>query len=226
MLKRLMRVPLFRVLPAEAQQALAAACTLRQFRKGETIFEEGRPAASVWIVRRGWVYLIKRTQAGGTTTIFAMTPDEALCGISAFDRGTYAAGAVAASDAQLLEITATAFAEALDRHPAFAREVLLTCCHRIRQMAEAISLAQAPVERRVAYVLLRLRATVGKTIPITHHELARMAGTRWETSIRTLSAMRRQGWIASARGQITVLAPQRLRALLNHPNGVLLTPTC
>jgi CRP-like cAMP-binding protein len=83
-------------------------------------------------------------------------------------------------------------------------------------MAQTISLAQASVEQRLAYALLRLRASFGKTIPITHQELSRMAGTRWETSIRTLSRMKHKGWIASSRGKVTLLRPQQLSALLRN----------
>jgi CRP-like cAMP-binding protein len=210
----LTRIPLFRSLPASELKALAETCELRRFHRGQTIFEEGKPAALVWMIARGCVHLMKRTPQGASATIFAMTPSEPLCGISAFDRGTYAASAVAATDSQLIALPAERFAGLLDRHPAFAREVLLTCCERIRRMAEAISLAQAPVDQRIAYVLLRLAHSFGSTIPITHHELASMAGTRWETSIRTLSAMKRSGWVSSARGRITLLAPGKLRALL------------
>ena len=71
--------------------------------------------------------------------------------------------------------------------------MLAICYQQIRRMAEAISLAQAPVEQRIAYVLLRLHRTFGKTIPVTHRELARMVGTRWGTSIWTLSSMKRRG---------------------------------
>ena len=193
MYRHLASVPLFRTLPPAVLREAAVSCALRRFCKGETIFREDDAATSVWMIRSGWVYLMKRTPAGGLATIFAMTRDEALCGISAFDHGTYAASAIAASDAQLLTIPATVFGQLLERHPAFATQTLLTCCRRIRQMSEAISVGQATVEQRIAYVLLRLRTTVGKTIPITHHELARMAGTRWETSIRTLSAMKHRG---------------------------------
>lgn len=210
----LARTPLFRTVPARELQAVGAAAELRRFRKGEALFTEGQPAAFVWIVKRGWVYLVKRTPHGGLATIFAMTPDEAICGVSAFDHSTYSAGAVAATDTQAIQIPAAVFAGLLERHPKFSRQVLLTCCHRMRHMAEAISIAQAPVEQRLAHVLLRLRTTFGNTLPVTHKELARMAGTRLETSIRTISRMKRRGWIASSRGRITLLAPQGLRTLL------------
>ena len=212
----LTRIPLFRTLPTRELKAVAAACELRRFRKGETIFQEGRPAEAVWVVTRGWVYLMKGTPDGGLATIFAMTPSEPLCGISAFDQGTYSATAVAATDCQLITVPANLFAGLLDRYPSFARQVLLTCCERICRMAEAISLAQAPVEQRIAYVLLRLKRSFGNTIPVTHQELAGMVGARWETSIRTLSAMKRSGWVASSRGRITLLAPRKLRTLLSH----------
>ena len=40
----LTRIPLFRTLPTTEFKVLATACELRRFRKGETIFHEGRPA--------------------------------------------------------------------------------------------------------------------------------------------------------------------------------------
>lgn len=217
--RSLSRSPLFRSLPAADLTAVARACEVRRFRKGESLFEEGRPAEAVWLVKRGWVYLVKRTPHGGLATIFAMTPDEAICGVSAFDRGTYSAGAIAATDTQVIKIPAPVFSSLLDRSPRFAKQVLFTCCNRIRHMAEAISVAQAPVDQRVAYTLLRLRATFGNTVPVTHYELARMTGTRVETSIRTISRMKRRGWLTSTRGRMTVLAPKQLRALLGAPIG-------
>ena len=205
---------LFQVLPEPIRDRLAAVCRIHRCRKGAVIFEEGRPAVSVWIVQRGCVYIVKRTPGGGTATIFAITPEEALCGISALDRQAYAGGGVAATQSQLLEIPAETFSHLLKAYPEFASRVLLTCCTRMRHMAEAISLGQAPVQQRLAYALLRLRSTFGNTIPVTHQELARMAGTRWETSIRTLATLRRRGWLASRRGQVTILKPQQLKELL------------
>ncbi len=208
------RAPLFKNLPKHELKQIAHVCELRRFRKGESIFQEGQPAAFVWIVEHGWVYLVKRTPQGRLATIFTMTPDEAICGISAFDHGTYSAGAVAATDSQLIKIPSAAFSSLVERYPKFATQVLSTCCNRIRHMAEAISVAQAPVEQRLTYVLLRLRATFGRTIPVTHDELARMAGTRWETSIRTVSILKRRGWLSTSRGKVRILRPDQLKASL------------
>ena len=214
----LARTPLFRTLPSTERVALARGCELRAFRKGEMVLEEGQPATAVWIITQGGVFLTKRTPRGRSVSIFAMTPVEPICGISAFDEGVYAASAVAATEARLLRIPAEAFAELFERHPTFALQVLRICCQRIRRMAEAISLAQAPVPQRLAHALLRLHQVFGEDVPITHHELSDMVGTRWETSIRTLAEMKRRGWVASSRGRITILAPHMLETLL-VPNG-------
>ena len=212
----LVQFPLFRTLPQTELKNLATTCELRRFRKGETIFEEGQPAEAVWIVKRGGVSRVNGTPQRGQATIFAMTPAEPLCGLSAFECGRYSSTAIASTDTQLIKIPAEAFSRLLNCYPVLARQVLAICCQRLRRMAEAISFAQAPVEERIAYVLLRLRRTFGKTIPMTHQELAGMVGTRWETSIRTLSAMKRRGWEVSSRGRMTVLAPRSLQALLSN----------
>jgi CRP/FNR family transcriptional regulator len=207
-------VPLFQTLPAAERFQLAAVAAHEHYHKGQVVFQEGDPAQTVWFVIDGWVYLVKRTPRGEPATILPITPSEALCGLSAFEQSVYAASVVAGTETEVIRIPAAAFTRLLDRYPAFTRSVLLICCHRIRQMAEAISLASASVEQRLAHSLLRLEATFGPTIPITHQELARMAGTRWETSIRTLSTMKQRGWIESSRGQVVITHAAELRQLL------------
>jgi CRP/FNR family transcriptional regulator len=164
------------------------------------------------------VYLVKRTPLGVPVTIFTVTPEEVLCGFSAvIDHGAYYASAIAATDTTAIRVPREEFAKLLKNQPGFAEQVLAIYHTRMRHLAEAISLASSPVERRLAYTLLRLKSSFGNTIPVTHQELARMAGMRWETSIRMLSSMKRRGWIASTRGQVTILDSRKLRGLLDHP---------
>ena len=211
----LARIPLFQTIPPKSLEAIGTIADVRHFRKGETIFKENQPAERVWLIQRGWVHLAKSTPQGAQVTIFTITPEEMLCGFSAVvGHGAYYASAVAATDTAALGIPCEAFSRLLQDQPGFAERILMIYHTRMRNMAEAISLGQAPVEQRLAYTLLRLRSSFGNVVPVTHHELARMAGTRWETSIRTLSLMKRRGWITASRGKVTVAAPQKLRALL------------
>ena len=212
-------MPLFRMVPEDELRALGEVAKLHRFRKGETLFVEGQPAEAVWLIKRGWVYLVKHTPQGSPATIFTVTPEEVLCGFSAVaGQSAYYASAIAATDTTAIRVPAAAFARLLGRESGFAAAVLAIYHTRMRHMAEAISLAPAPVEQRLAHTLLRLKASFGKTIPVTHKELARMAGTRLETSIRTIARMKRQAWLRSSRGKITVLVPDQLRAALRNQN--------
>jgi CRP-like cAMP-binding protein len=126
----------------------------------------------------------------------------------------YYASAIAATDTTAIRIPQADFARLLRRQPGFAERVLGIYHARMRHMADAISLAQSSVEQRLAYVLLRLQASFGKTVPVTHHELSQMAGTRSETSIRTMAKFKRNRWVSTTRGAVTILQPQQLRLLL------------
>ena len=219
MLTTLSHLPLFHAIPTEALQELSHVCVLRELHKGEVLFAEGDPADALWVLVQGWVHLEKRAPDGVSVTIADVTPVEGLCGLSALGRRVYAAAAVAASAGRAVCVPSERFWQLLECYPAFAREVMLSCGARIRQLSETASLAHASVDRRLAYVLLRLRGSVGPTIPITHHELARLAGTRWETSIRTLAGMRRKGWVETARGRVRVRSLAALRRLAGVSNG-------
>lgn len=211
----LARIPLFRHLPVAVLKQMGEVSEVRRFRKGEVLFEEGQPASMVWLIQQGWVHLIKRTPQGTPATIFTVTPEEVLCGFSAVvGRAAYYASALAATKTTAVSVPQETFAQLLKHQPGFAEQILTIYHTRMQHLAQAISLAQAPVEQRLAYVLLRLRAAFGNTVPITHHELARMAGTRWETSIRTLSTFKRKRWLATSRGRMTVLCPDQLKGLL------------
>jgi CRP-like cAMP-binding protein len=218
----LAQLPLFQGLPLTVRKGLDEASELRRCHKGEILFEEGQPAESVWLIQRGWVYLVKRTPQGTPVTIFTVTPEEVLCGFSAVvGQGTYYASAITATDTVAVRIPRVRFAQLLRDQPGFAERVLTIYHTRMRHMAEVMSLAQAPVEQRVAYTLLRLRATFGNTVSVTHRELAHMAGTRWETSIRTIATFKRKQWLVTSRGKITVLQPHPLRQLLSRAiNGI------
>ena len=79
---------------------------MRRFRKGEILFEEGQPAESVSLIKRGWVHLAKRTLQGTPVTIFTVTPEEVLCGFSAVvGQRVYYASAVAATDTTAIRIS-------------------------------------------------------------------------------------------------------------------------
>jgi CRP/FNR family transcriptional regulator len=72
------------------------------------------------------------------------------------------------------------------------------------------------VDRRLAQALLTLSKKFGATVPLTKHELAELAGTTVETTIRILSRWKRAGLLGSTRGSTTIVKPEPLQRLA-HP---------
>jgi len=75
-----------------------------------------------------------------------------------------------------------------------------------------------PVRSRIAGALMSVyeleQAAPGGTLPITHQELANLAGTTRETTTAVLHGLRDERMIAIANRRITVLEPSRLEGLV------------
>ncbi len=210
----LKQAELFRQLSAAGRKRLAALSHERTFDKGETIFHEGRPSDSVWLVREGRVHLVHYLAAGRAQTTCVMAPGETFCCLPALDRGTYPATAVAATKAKVLQIPASLFHELMEGSPAMLQETLCVFCNRLRQVEAKGCLLHDPVERRVAQALLTLKKKFGDTIPLTRQEIAELAATTVESAIRTISRFQQEGWVRSTRGKLQLLEVEALKQLL------------
>ena len=203
----------FKRLSAADRQRLAAVSRVKRYAKGETVFREGEPSDAVCIVQQGRVHLMKFLEGGQASTTCVMTPGETFCCLPALDRKPYPVDAIAAADSVVVRIPTPAFHGLLERHPAFLQDSLCLFCDRLRDVEHKSCLAFDSVEQRLASALLRLSKKFGATIPLTKHELAEMAGTTVETTIRVLSQLRKQGILTSSRGSTTIAKPDRLRRL-------------
>ena len=205
--------PFERLAPAERQH-LAAVSREQRYAKGETLFRAGEPSEAVWLVKTGRIHLMRFLADGKVSTTCVMTPGETFCCLPALDRKPYPTDAVAAENSVVVRIPTEAFHQAMNRSPAFAQEALCLFCDRLRQLEHRSCMVYEPADQRLAQVLLGLAKKFGATVPLTHQELAEIAGTTHETTTRTLNRFKRQGLIRSARGQTTLVRPDRLRALL------------
>ena len=207
--------PFKQLAPAE-QTRLAQVVREKRYTKGETIFRAGEPAEAVCIVKEGRVHLMKFLEGGQASTTCVMTPGETFCCLPALDGKPYPVDAVAAEDCVVVRIPTSAFHELLRRNPAFLQNSLCLFCDRLRQVEDKSCMAYDSVEHRLAKALLMLSKKFGPTIPLTKRELAELANTTPETTIRILSQLKKRGLIHSARGKTTVLQPEKLSALLDR----------
>jgi CRP-like cAMP-binding protein len=73
-----------------------------------------------------------------------------------------------------------------------------------------------PAELRIAILLLALGEKFHDGIPLTRQEMAEIAGVTVETAIRILSQMKKKGIIRSSRKMTHLVAPQKLRELVQE----------
>ena len=204
----------FKRLSASERQRLTAVAREKRYAKGETVFRAGDPAESVCIVKEGRVHLMKFLEGGQVSTTCVMAQGETFCCLPALDRQPYPVDAVAAVDSVVVRVPTSAFHQLLQQNPTFLRDSLCLFCDRLRQVEhKSCMMSYDSVERRLAQALLTLEKKFGPTIPLTKHELAELAGTTVETTIRVLSQLKKQGVVTSSRGSTTIAKPDQLRRL-------------
>ncbi len=201
-----------RLTPAQGKR-LAAASREKRYAKGDTVFRAGDLAEAVCIVKEGRVHLMRFLEGGQAATTCVMTDGEVFCCLPALDRKPYPVDAVAAVDSTVIRIPTSIFHELLQENPAFLQDSLCLFCDRLRGVEQKSCMAYDSTERRLAQALVALSKKFGATIPLAKHELAELASTTVETTIRILSQLRRQGVLKSSRGATTIVKPDQLHRL-------------
>ena len=216
------QIPLLNTLSAARKEQWRRTTLRELYPKGALLFHQGDPAKYVWLVLEGWVHLVRHEAEHGAPNeaiVFTVTPQEMLCGVSAFEPGRYTVTGRAGTRVETLRIPGPLFIEAVEHEPRFAAAIVRCCAGRIRHMAEMAGGMAGPVPVRVNRALLRLRAQFGDEIPITHRELAQMAWTTTESAIRAVSRLKRDGVITGRRGIMRVERLPQLQRLVQAANG-------
>lgn len=213
----LAQVDPFRVLPPKELDRLVSLAAAKTYEKGETIYNEGDPADSVWVLKEGRIQIFKYTTGGKPLAIESLGAKElfgTLCRLGNQSR-TYPCTAIAATSCAVLRILDRTFLDFYNRFPAVVLGVCSLCSQRLNAMQGLSCSAQEPVEKRVAGILLQLQKEHGTTLPFTKREIAELAATTVETTIRTISAFSKKGWVASSRGKIILKLPAEIKKLID-----------
>lgn len=187
-------VPLFQFLKPEERRLLAPACRAVAYEKGEEVFREGAPAEDLCFVVLGRVKVVK---AGPDRDVILglFGPGEPVGAVAVFEGKRFPASAVALEPSTVLRVPERAFFAAIEKHPEMARSLLQGLMVRQFEITRRLADLSAPVERRIARLLLTLAGRLGRpadgrvTIPLalSRQEIAELTGTTVETAIRVMS---------------------------------------
>ena len=191
----------------------------KHFGKDDYIFFEGDPSSWLGVILEGRVKMIKHSGAGKDVVLDVISPGEMLGEVAAFNGKPYPATAQAMEPTVVASIYRDDFLRLLKQYPALALGLIEELGRRLREAQETItSMAVERVERRIARILLKLAATTGSSneggivieMPLTRQDIAEMAGTTVETTIRTMSKFRKKGLVQTKRGRVMILEPHQL----------------
>ena len=209
---------IFTELNQEELIELAGLATERRLMPSEYAFWDGDSPDWFYIVAQGKVKVLKHSSTGKEFIIAFFGPGEMFGEVAVFEGKPYPASAQASVQSTILGIKRDTFLTFLTKHPQGALRIIGVLGGRLRDAQERLTtMAGERVEQRLAKVLLMLHSRLGPTLPFTRQDIADMAGTTLETTIRVLSRLRDGGIIHSVRGEIAILYKTKLRLLAEGP---------
>lgn len=210
----LKRCWLFSDLSKNALEELAALSAFRRFSKNEVIFHEGDPSDFLYTVSSGVVKQFKRTDSGRLFTTVISTTGNALLPIAVFGASTYFLSAEAISNTVTLVVSKKEFLSFVEKHPGMKDKVLTMMAKVINSAYERLSdFAGEHASRRVLNVLYMLYLKFGALVSFNREEVADMAGTTVETTVRVLKDLKSGRIIESRRGGVLVLDEPKFRQM-------------
>lgn len=194
----LQRVPLFEGLEEPHLLALAETMVERQYKKGETLFFEGDPGDSLYIVSSGTVKVYRVAEDGREKTLALLGAGEFFGEMALLDEGPRSAIAETMEPTTLYHLHRSDFLKTVTAEPTIALRIIRVLSRRIRQTnAQVMDIVFRDVRGRVANTLGELCDRHGKPtqagtridLILTHQELANLVGTARETVSRILAEL-------------------------------------
>jgi CRP-like cAMP-binding protein/uncharacterized protein (DUF2249 family) len=220
----LQHVPPFSTAKASTLRDLAGQMSERQYKAGETIFDEGEVWPYLGIVKHGKVILTLLSPDGKTHTLGERLTHDTLNDSGTFDQGGATTRAEGLTDATVVTLPSEAVLHASRNDSELALGFLMSASQGRRRSIDTIAdLAFAHVLQRVAKFLLGYaRASVGMTrgLPgvenLSQAQIAAAAGTVRDMAARALLRLKNAGAVELDRGRVRSIDRARLEAFAQN----------
>jgi CRP/FNR family transcriptional regulator, cyclic AMP receptor protein len=197
--------PLFARVEPAALAACAASLRLRRYRRGETIFHQGDPGDSLYIIESGSVKIVLPDPEGAEGAIIATLGRGAFFGeLALLDGAPHSATAVASEPVGALILQQAQFEELLEFDPGLRRALMAGLVAELRRLTSHVEdLHFLDLPGRLASLMLRLAQETrpGETHDVrldwryTQAELGAMIGGTRQTVNRLLADLTAQDLI-------------------------------
>ena len=215
-------VPLFASLKPHHLSELASKLTLRNYRRGATIFHKDDPGSTLYIIKTGQVKISAPSPEGEEAILAILTDGDFFGELSILDGKPRSATATAMETTSAFTLNRSDFLDVIHTKPELAIEILAALSERLRRtnlLLEDAFFLDMP--GRLARQLLELAERHGLEtdtglkidMRLTQHDLASAIGASRESVNRLLGQFQDQGLIAIDKKHIYVLRLDGLREL-------------
>ncbi len=221
----LSEISFFRELDPVEIERLAAITLSQTLARKSNIFMEGEERKAVFYICRGIIKVYKIDRDGNEQIVNFLKEGELFPHTGFFDQAPYPATAEVMETAELLVIPISAFERVMIENPTIAIKVMRVMGGKIRELQSKLQdFAVHDVNRRIIATLLRLAKEHGEQsgrsiailLPLTHLDVAKMAGTTRETVNRLFNQLKKDHILAIERKMIVILDPAALQTFLNQ----------
>ena len=190
--------PLFGTVAQDVAQSLIGNQPVTVHKKGETLFQQGEPANSFFVVLGGWVKLYRMTPDGNEAVVGVFRRGETFAEAAMFLGGRYPVSAEVVTDTRLIRVDGQLLRRRIGEQPELALSMLASASYHLKSLVEQIEhikLLSAP--QRLADFLFRLSPVRegGCTIELPYEKalIANRLGMKPESLSRALAKLRPLG---------------------------------
>jgi CRP-like cAMP-binding protein/FixJ family two-component response regulator len=194
---------------------------VHQYRKKEIIYDEGNYPKGIYFINKGKVKTYKTHELGKEFITGLYKEGDFFGYLALLEDGKYSDTATALEDSEICLVPKEDFFSLIYKNAEVSRKFIRMLSDNLQEKEEQLlNLAYNSVRKRVAEALVTLQNRYKKdgeqfTMSITREDLANLAGTATETTIRTLSDFKDEGLVEIKGGTISLLRFDKLVQMRN-----------
>ena len=196
---------LFPGLEAGLYEDMATHATVKEVKAGDTLLRVGQTIRSTMLIAEGIVKLYREDEDGNEFFIYHLTPGQA-CSLSFICSARAEKSEVLAkalTDGSVISIPPEKMDEWMGKYKSWYQFVLNSYRNRFESLLQTIdAIAFSTMDERLEFYLKRQVAQFGKTLTITHQEIAHDLNSSREVISRLLKKMESKGLLTLHRNSI------------------------
>ena len=215
----LARAGIFQGVDPHAVVNLITEMQTETFPRGSTIFDEGEPGDTLYIIIDGKIKLARHAPDGRENLLSVMGPSDMFGELSIFDPGPRTSSAVCVTEVKTATMDSEMLKQWITDHPEISQQLLRVLARRLRRTnASLADLIFTDVPGRVAKTLLQLANRFGTqeggalrvNHDLTQEEIAQLVGASRETVNKALATFAQRGWIRLEGKSVVIVDTEHL----------------